>query len=75
MALIDRIEKLRAAPVQKRRVILIISVATIMVCIVGIWMLSLQSSLDLSDSSKESATPLKLIRENVKNALKYIRTP
>lgn len=74
MALIDTIERLREAPIHKRKIALAVSVTFLMALVIGIWILSLKGGGATQGGDAGAEKPFEIlwnsVRENTKNALK-----
>ena len=71
MALIDRIENLREAPIQKRKMIRAVIVAIMMLAVVAIWIVSLKQSAETpTQQASTTENPFSLLWNSLKDVVK-----
>jgi hypothetical protein len=71
MSLLGTIERLQKAPLQKRKMILAVTVFIFMSIIIGIWILQLQYTLSTkSERTTSIAEPFKLVWQSASDSFK-----
>lgn len=75
MSILTRIEELQKAPVQKRKIILAVTVGICMVVIIGIWIIQLRYETGASSegSSAQAASPFEMMFGSIKNTFNSIK--